>query len=58
MSKKEVPVSRFDERLVKRYLATKEMSQKDYEQYLKSLPDDKDNATYTVIEDDHEQNDE
>lgn len=48
-------LSLFDERLLEKYISMNLTSKKEYEDYLKTLPDDKDNVAYTVIKDDHEQ---
>ena len=44
----------FDVRIYKRYVKEGEISQKDYDKHIKSLPDVTDKATFLVIDEEEE----
>jgi len=45
----------FDVRIYERYIKEGEISQKDYDKHIKSLPDVTDKATFLVIDDEEEE---
>ncbi len=44
----------FDMRIYERYIKEGEISEKDYEKYIKNLPDVSDKATLLIIDEDEE----
>lgn len=49
---KELKETHFDTRIIERNLKTGALSQKDYDAYLKNLPNEEDNFELTTFEDD------